>query len=498
MQKGGEKMLKKATALFCAAMAALFTAAGVYAADTAKIGVGSARVAAGKDFSVYVSLTDVPSGGVSAMDFAVSCDKNVVTIKSVEPCGQARGKSDSASKEMFACNINKSAGTANVCWATYGGSDYAVKSAGNVFRITGTLSSTAAAGTSSKITLVSVNRKAYVGASDKNSAVNISGSAGAYAASVSAGTITVSAGGDVNSDGYVDKADASLVLKRILNGSFPDGCDAAAADVAAPFGTIDVTDVIWILNNMTAEGAALDLSKVSEGTYANNELSINDTLSFQLELPKTVSWGDELKVYIKARDNGGTGFRAYLTAGHDEALSEIYSAANLGSDTQDIEFTLTPKSKNDQATHLLIKGPDWQTPIGDIVFEYIGVDYPGEEIITPVGSGASHSFDDGTADSYFNVSGNLSTKYGTVTYNGETIEQCLKMETATSISFDAEASGTLTMVFAKPANTTTTVYVDGAAKTIPSDGILTVSVGAGSHTVKKGSGSSYLFYISVS
>ncbi|MBQ6555246.1 MAG: hypothetical protein IJR45_07990 [Firmicutes bacterium] len=491
-------MLKKLTALFCTAMTVLLGSAGVFAADTAALGISSARAAAGKDFSVYVSLTDVPSGGVSAMDFAVSCDKNVVTVKSVEPCGQTRIKSDSASKEMFACNINKSAGRANVCWATYGGSDYAVKSAGQVFKITGTLSASAAAGTSSKITLVPISRKAYVGASDSNSAVNISGGAGAYTASVSAGTISVSAGGDVNNDGYIDKADAGLVLKYILSGSFPSGSNAAAADVAAEFGKIDVNDAIWILNNMTAEGDALDLSKVSEGTYANNELSINDTLSFQLELPKTVSWGDELKVYIKARDNGGTGFRAYLTAGQDEALSEIYSAKDLSSESQDIEFTLTPKSKNDKATHLLIKGPDWQTKIGDVVFEYIGVDYPDEEIITSTDSGASHSFDDGTADPYFTVSGNLSTKYGTVTYSGETIEQCLKMETATSITFDAESSGTLTMVFAKPSNTTTTVYVDGTAKTIPSDGILTVSVGAGSHEIKKGSGSSYLFYISVS
>jgi hypothetical protein len=108
---------------------------------------------------------------------------------------------------------------------------------------------------------------------------------------------------------------------------------------------------------------------------------------------------------------------------------------------------------------------------------------------------SSHSFDNGTSSSYYTIAGNLSKDKGTVSYNGITISQCLKMESSTSISFNASASGTLTMVFGT-ASAGKSIKIDGTAYTIPSNGVLTVALSSGSHTVKKGSGSSLLYYIS--
>ena len=119
----------------------------------------------------------------------------------------------------------------------------------------------------------------------------------------------------------------------------------------------------------------------------------------------------------------------------------------------------------------------------------------GGTIDTPVVSGgASHSFDNGTSSSNYAITGNLSTSNGSVTYNGTTINQCLKMESSTNIAFNG--SGTFTMVY-NTASAGKTVKVDGTAYTIPSNGVLTVELGSGSHTLAKGSGSSYLYYMSL-
>lgn len=112
----------------------------------------------------------------------------------------------------------------------------------------------------------------------------------------------------------------------------------------------------------------------------------------------------------------------------------------------------------------------------------------------PITTSAVQNFTtDGLSSDYFDISGNLSTGKGSVTYNGMTLTQCLKMETATSIGFTTGSAVTLTLVIKDG----TTVKVDDTAYDIPTSNIVTVQLQAGSHTVTKGSGSSNLFYMSV-
>ncbi|MBP3242518.1 MAG: right-handed parallel beta-helix repeat-containing protein [Ruminococcus sp.] len=111
--------------------------------------------------------------------------------------------------------------------------------------------------------------------------------------------------------------------------------------------------------------------------------------------------------------------------------------------------------------------------------------------VTPVSGGYVHNFTaNGTASSFYTISGNLSTSKGTVTYNGLTLTQCLKMETATSISFNAPSAGKLTLVFAEA---TANAKIDGV-KVDSVNGILTVDLAAGEHTITKGD-SANLFYM---
>ncbi|MBP5247626.1 MAG: pectate lyase [Fibrobacter sp.] len=103
-----------------------------------------------------------------------------------------------------------------------------------------------------------------------------------------------------------------------------------------------------------------------------------------------------------------------------------------------------------------------------------------------------HNFtESGTTSSVFGISGNLSTSKGSVTYNGTTLTTCLKMETATSITFTLSTSGTMQLVFLS--SFTGSVKVDGTSYTA-SAGIVTVNLAAGSHTITKGD-AAYLFLI---
>ena len=109
-----------------------------------------------------------------------------------------------------------------------------------------------------------------------------------------------------------------------------------------------------------------------------------------------------------------------------------------------------------------------------------------------VAGGYVHNFTlNGTASDFYTISGNLSTSKGSVSYAGLNLTQCLKMETATSINFNAPSAGKLTLVFVEPS---ATVKIDGTKYTSLGDGIISADLSAGSHTVAKAD-SANLFYM---
>ena len=109
----------------------------------------------------------------------------------------------------------------------------------------------------------------------------------------------------------------------------------------------------------------------------------------------------------------------------------------------------------------------------------------------PASGGYVHNFtESGTTSSFYTISGNLSTSKGTASYNGLTLTQCLKMETATSITFNAPAAGKLTLVFGEAAGN---AKIDGT-KLTAENGVLTADLSAGSHTMTKAD-SCNLFYM---
>ena len=84
----------------------------------------------------------------------------------------------------------------------------------------------------------------------------------------------------------------------------------------------------------------------------------------------------------------------------------------------------------------------------------------------------------------FVVSGNGSGSKGSVTVGGTTYSQCLKMESSTSITFTTGEKMTLTLYFGT--NDSGKVNIDGEKVAISADGTCTVTLEAGSHSIKKG------------
>ena len=114
---------------------------------------------------------------------------------------------------------------------------------------------------------------------------------------------------------------------------------------------------------------------------------------------------------------------------------------------------------------------------------------PGTEISSDVECNFQNS---APSNSAFTIAGNYSSDKGTATVNGTTYTTCLKIETQTSVKFTTTTAMTLTLVFGSQ-DTKYTIKVDGTKQT-GSNGILTVDIDAGEHTLTKAD-TGNLFYI---
>ncbi|MBR5210902.1 MAG: hypothetical protein IKV67_13740, partial [Paludibacteraceae bacterium] len=95
------------------------------------------------------------------------------------------------------------------------------------------------------------------------------------------------------------------------------------------------------------------------------------------------------------------------------------------------------------------------------------------------------TFDNGVTDKsgFFTVSANLKSGIAAKTYNGVTYTSAIKMESSTSVTFTTAASKTL-YIITDTANGR--IKVDGNSITADSDGIVSVSLAAGNHSITKG------------
>ena len=116
----------------------------------------------------------------------------------------------------------------------------------------------------------------------------------------------------------------------------------------------------------------------------------------------------------------------------------------------------------------------------------------GETPEVPAVTSQVHDFtENGKTSTFYTITGNLSTSKGTVDYDGKTLNQCLKMESSTSIKFTASSDGTLRLVFLEAGKK---VKFNGTSYTTDANGIVEITVAAGENSVTKGD-SINLFYM---
>lgn len=101
--------------------------------------------------------------------------------------------------------------------------------------------------------------------------------------------------------------------------------------------------------------------------------------------------------------------------------------------------------------------------------------------------------DDGTTKSGFSITGNLSSSKGSVTVDGRTLSTCLKIESSTSITFTTTQDATLKLYF--NSDFSKKIKIDGTSYSA-SSGIVTTTISAGSHTIKKGD-TANLYYLDI-
>jgi pectate lyase len=152
--------------------------------------------------------------------------------------------------------------------------------------------------------------------------------------------------------------------------------------------------------------------------------------------------------------------------------------------------------KNTSAKTITISGTPTATVSYSIATTGTGTAATGSGIITLTtnnpGTNQVHNFTtSGKTSLFYTITGNMNSTAGSVTYNGLTLTERLKIESSTTITYTTTSASTLTLVF--DSNFTGTVKVDNVSYTA-SAGIVTASIASGSHTISKGSVAN-LFYI---
>ncbi len=280
--------------------------------------------------------------------------------------------------------------------------------------------------------------------------------------------------------------DAAHYVKNLV----PDNPEIAKTKVMDYAGRVNGGDFKWTFNN-----------SVDDASYA-----VNTGLKTALTnyTTKLVFIQGETSVVNSTQTISSTDNKDQ-TVVSGTAIEPI--VINWGGDATDASVTGLPSAgisfvKNASEKTITITG----IPTADVTYTVTTSGSSGSPVsltgTITVSSGGStnpdmvHNFTlSGKNSTFYTITGNLSTGYGTVTYDGLSLTQCLKMESATNISFTTTQAGILTLVF--NGSYTGTIKIDNNTINVTSTGIVTYSLDAGTHTISKNSGSTYLFFMSM-
>ncbi|WP_417942945.1 T9SS type A sorting domain-containing protein [Flavobacterium sp. RS13.1] len=187
------------------------------------------------------------------------------------------------------------------------------------------------------------------------------------------------------------------------------------------------------------------------------------------------------------------------TSNNDQTVTNGNAISSIvytwGGDATDVTVEGLPESginfiKDSAAKTITVTG----TPTADVSFSVTTIGTLGTPVtvtgsvtigeppvVVPAGDQIHNFTTSGITSTFYTIAGSLSTTKGTVSYDGLTLTQCLKIESSTKISYTTSQPSTLTLVFVEAAPT---IKFDNVNYT-GTGGIITLSVPAGSHLIEK-------------
>lgn len=339
---------------------------------------------------------------------------------------------------------------------------------------------------------IATNKMRFVAYGDTNPLYNIAGKINsttdfdAYVVTNREDQIPVTVKSFLGANTYNNfDTDASFYIKNQII----DAPSLAKTKVMQYAGRVSGGDLKWTFNNAVDDKSSLVITalKSALSNYTSNMIAIqgevpvvestqslttdsdiNQTVASEIAIePMIFVWGgDATDVTIKGLPASGITFVKNTT---DKTITIS------GTPTASISFNITTSGTGGTPAKLS----------GTITLEGAP---------TPIASDEIHDFTlSGKTSNFYTIAGNLATNKGTVTYNGQTLTQCLKMETATAITYTTIQPSTLILVFAEAAGT---AKIDGTNYTA-TNGIINLPIAAGNHTIAKKDAAN-LFYIKTS
>lgn len=280
--------------------------------------------------------------------------------------------------------------------------------------------------------------------------------------------------------------DANLYVKNMI----PDQPEVAKQKLMLYAGRVEGGDLKFTFNNA-----------IDDASYLVNSAIKSVLTNYKSAL-----------VSVQGEDNSSTSTQTLTSTGNNSQTVNSGSAITpivftWGGDATDVTVSGLPVSgisfaKDVNNKTVTISG----TPTGNVSYSITTTGSTGSAVTVSgtitISSGGGTTAGDliqnfttsGKNSTFYTITGNLSTSYGNASYDGQTLTQCLKMESSTNISFTTTEPATLTLVFGS--SYTGTIKIDGVTHS-PSAGIIFTNIAAGMHTIIKGSGSNYLFYMKV-
>jgi hypothetical protein len=238
----------------------------------------------------------------------------------------------------------------------------------------------------------------------------------------------------------------------------------------------------------TTDGGVITVTSASSSSATERTLNVTDASGIVLGTIQTGSSGSvaipSAGIYYIYSTEGGINVSKVSVAYNS---TEGSTEATTSTTTTKADAVTTTTTKADAATTTTTKEQATETTTSTVI---------GDDVTGAVGDYYHNFSEDGLDSSFYSfTSPSITSTKGEVIYNDMTLTDAMKLNSKAVVSFTSKASGELTLVF-NSANSGNTVYVDSTSYKIPSNGLVTVSdLAAGSHTVKKNSGESYLYYI---